>query len=200
MNAVQRAVFPAILIGSLVVVCIGMLAGAAWRLGDAQAVQAASRDVQPGTTDLAEPETAASEAGCEWGKAYPEQVTRWCGLIEQAAVETGLEPALLAALMLEESGGNPDATSKDGAIGLLQVMPRDGIAEAFQCPNGPCFAARPSSAELADPVFNVHFGAKYLAGLVKRVGSLREALKLYGPIGVDYAYADAVLGIQARYQ
>ncbi len=200
MNAVQRAVFPAILIGSMVVVSIGMLAGAAWKLGDAQVVQAASRDVQPGTTDMPEPETAASDPGCEWGKAYPEQVTQWCALIERAAGESGLEPALLAALMLVESGGNPDAVSKDGAIGLLQVMPRDGIAEKFQCPNGPCFASRPSSAELADPDFNVHFGAKFLAGLVSSQGSLREGLKLYGPTGVDYAYADAVLGILDRYQ
>jgi soluble lytic murein transglycosylase-like protein len=199
MNAVQRAIFPAILIGSLVVACIGMLAGAAWKIGETQVVQAA-QDVQPGTTDIAPVEAQAGTPGCVWGKAYPEQVTQWCGLIEQAAEEVGLEPALLAALMLEESGGNPDAISKDGAIGLLQVMPRDGIAEKFQCPNGPCFASRPSSTELADPEFNIHFGAKYLAGLVRSQGSLREALKLYGPTGMDYAYADAVLGIQSRYR
>jgi hypothetical protein len=38
-----------------------------------------------------------------------------------------------------------------------------------------------------------------LAGLVRRTGSLRDALKSYGPMDVGYYYADKVLGIYQRY-
>lgn len=131
---------------------------------------------------------------------YPETIIRWCKLILQAAWEHELEPALLAALMLEESGGDPMAYSVSGAVGLLQVMPRDGIAANFQCINGPCFAARPSIDDLKDPAFNLDFGAHMLNGLVRRFGDLREALRAYGPMDVGYTYADTVLAIQTRYQ
>ncbi len=38
-----------------------------------------------------------------------------------------------------------------------------------------------------------------LAGLLNRHGSLREALKAYGPKDVGYYYADKVLGHYQRY-
>jgi hypothetical protein len=38
-----------------------------------------------------------------------------------------------------------------------------------------------------------------LAGLVKHAGSLREALKAYGPMDVGYYYADKVLAIYKIY-
>ena len=102
--------------------------------------------------------------------------------------------------MLEESGGDPLAYSASGAVGLLQVMPRDGLAEAFQCINGPCFAARPSISELQDPAYNLDFGTRLLKGLLAGAGDLREALRAYGPVGVEYAYADDVLAILEGYR
>jgi soluble lytic murein transglycosylase-like protein len=81
----------------------------------------------------------------------------------------------------------------------MQVMPRDGIARNFKCPNGPCFAKRPTIAQLKDPDFNVEYGARMLANLVKRQGSLRDALKAYGPMDVGYYYADKVLGLYEKY-
>jgi soluble lytic murein transglycosylase-like protein len=78
-------------------------------------------------------------------------------------------------------------------------MPRDGIAKNFQCPNGPCFAKRPTIAQLKDPEFNIQFGARMLANLAHRNGSLREALKAYGPMDVGYSYADKVLRIYEEY-
>ncbi len=137
---------------------------------------------------------------CSPASKYPESITRWCSLIEKSAEENGLAVDLIAALMLEESGGDPLAYSASGAVGLLQVMPRDGLAEAFQCINGPCFASRPSTGELQDPAFNLGYGARLLKGLWNRTGDLREGLKAYGPIGVEYAYADAVLAILETYQ
>jgi soluble lytic murein transglycosylase-like protein len=97
--------------------------------------------------------------------------------------------------MLQESGGNPQAYSKSGAVGLLQVMPKDGLASGFMCINGPCFSSRPSMEELYDPDFNISYGARLLAGLIQKNGNVREALRLYGPMNMGYRYADIILNI-----
>ena len=97
--------------------------------------------------------------------------------------------------MVQESGGNPDAYSHSGAVGLMQVMPRDGLAAGFMCVNGPCFGSRPSMSELYDPEFNVSYGTRMLSGLVAKRGSVRDGLMAYGPANVGYYYADKVLAI-----
>jgi len=142
---------------------------------------------------------AEAQTGCGLHAGYPENVQRWCSLIERYASDHGLDPNLVAAVMLLESAGNPEAYSRSGAVGLMQVMPRDGLAAAFQCKNGPCFSARPSMAELYDPDFNVSYGVRMLAGLYQRTSSLREALRAYGPGDAGYTYADKVLGIYAAH-
>ena len=122
-------------------------------------------------------------------------IRRWCPAIMSAGTTYDLDPYLLAALILQESGGQPDIVSRSGAVGLMQVMPRDGLAADFQCPAGPCFAARPSIDELKDPDFNIDYGARLLATNAARTGSIREALRAYGPLDVGYRYADGVLGL-----
>lgn len=136
---------------------------------------------------------------CEVSAAYPAEITQWCSLVSQYAAKNGLPPDLVAAVIWLESGGNPGAYSRSGAVGLMQVMPRDGLAAAFMCVNGPCFSNRPSSAELYDPEFNIKFGTRMLAGLSNRYGSYREALKAYGPMDAGYTYADRVLSIYERH-
>ena len=130
---------------------------------------------------------------------YPESIRQWCKLITEYSKKNKLDPDLIAALIWQESGGNPVAYSRSGAVGLMQVMPKDGIAATFQCKNGPCFASRPSIKELQDPKFNIKYGTGMLAGLVNRHGSVREALKYYGPMNVGYYYADKVIGIFNNY-
>lgn len=155
----------------------------------------------PPTQSGDENEAAApADASCSLPSSYPESIQQWCGLIETYASQHGLEPNLIAAVMLQESGGNPQAYSKSGAVGLMQVMPNDGLAASFMCINGPCFASRPSSAELYDPEFNISYGTQMLAGLIQKKGSIREALRSYGPMNMGYRYADIVLGIMSRYQ
>jgi soluble lytic murein transglycosylase-like protein len=136
---------------------------------------------------------------CHVSSKFPADIVQWCKLITAKAEQTGLDPDLIAALIWQESGGDPLAYSKSGAVGLMQVMPRDGLAANFTCANGPCFASRPSTEELQDPEYNLHYGTGMLAGLVKRLGSLREALKAYGPMDVGYYYADKVLAIYKQY-
>jgi soluble lytic murein transglycosylase-like protein len=75
-------------------------------------------------------------------------------LIEAAAREAALDPALVHALIYIESGYNPKARSAKGAIGLMQVLPET--------------AARYGVANIAhSPVANLRAGTRYLSDLLK---------------------------------
>ena len=138
--------------------------------------------------------------GCGVSDHYPDDVLQWCGLITKYARRADLHPDLVAALIWQESGGNPKAYSRSGAVGLMQVMPRDGIAADYVCKGSPCFDDRPSIRDLEDPEFNIQYGTQLLQGLVvEQAGDLREALKIYGPLNVGYTYADTVLAIFSQY-
>ena len=195
-------VIPAVFIGSLIVIWVGTMA-AAQMPTVAQLAPTLSADAESswgaGHTEHAS-QHHSSNTGCSLPDSYPEKVRRWCEPIARYAQETGLPANLIAAVMLQESGGNPDAYSHSGAVGLMQVMPRDGIATKFMCINGPCFASRPTIDELKDPDFNIAYGTRMLANLYERNGSYREALFRYGPMDVGYRYADLVLTIWENYQ
>jgi soluble lytic murein transglycosylase-like protein len=186
-----------VLIGTLLG-CISLTCFLLWVSGSAvYAVQA-----DPARQQADEPagrQRQAAPAGCALSDSFPGAVLRWCDLITRHAQSNGLAPDLVAALIWLESGGDEQAVSHSGAIGLMQVMPRDGVAASFMCVNGPCFHDRPASQELYEAEFNIAYGTKMLAGLMARRGDLREALKAYGPKDVGYSYADKVLGIFQRY-
>ena len=145
-------------------------------------------------------EIQAWDGDCAVSQQYPPKITRWCNLITQYSTKHNLDPDLIAALIWLESGGNELAYSHSGAVGLMQVMPRDGLAASFMCTNGPCFRDRPSSDELRDPEYNIAFGTRYLSSLLRRNGNLREALKSYGPMDAGYSYSDKVLNIFNQYK
>lgn len=193
MRPTQLAVLPTVLL-----ICAAAL-GLAFFLPPA-ASATASPPPAPQEAETLASTLEARPAGCPLSREFPPGILQWCELIAGSAQAASLEPDLVAALMLLESSGDADAYSANGAVGLLQVMPRDGLAAEFQCPNGPCFASRPTAAELADPSFNVAYGTQMLAGLVQKTGSVREALLHYGPVGVGYAYADTVLQLRDRYR
>lgn len=139
---------------------------------------------------------ARATGKCEVSSSYPESILQWCEPITYYARENNLPPNLVAAIMLQESGGDSLAYSHSGAVGLLQVMPRDGIASSFVNDQGvPLFYDRPTIQELQDPEFNLEYGTQFFAGLYARTGSYREALFRYGPSDVGYSYADSVLSI-----
>lgn len=146
------------------------------------------------------PAHASPTTGCQVSDKFPAKVFRWCPIITRYSEEANLHPDLVTALILQESGGNPRVISHSGAVGLMQVMPKDGTATKFMCKNGPCFSERPTTIELQDPEFNVRFGTRMLRELVDHYGEdFREALKAYGPTDVGYRYADIVLAIFKRY-
>lgn len=78
-------------------------------------------------------------------------------LLNQAANDYQLDPALLKAVMAAESGFNPSAVSPKGAIGLMQIMP--ATAERFGLQGD---RKRSIAQKLADPKTNIRLGARYL--------------------------------------
>jgi soluble lytic murein transglycosylase len=103
-----------------------------------------------------------------------------------------LDPALLAAVIYQESKFRADARSDRGAIGLMQLLPAtaEGIAERTG-------GSRFRVSDLYDPEINVRYGAWYLRHLLDRYGSERLALAAYnaGQRNVDDWRARGV-GIQ----
>jgi hypothetical protein len=119
-----------------------------------------------------------------------DRIRSYCEIITPTAESLGLDPILIASLIFWESAGVQDAISSQGAVGLMQVMPVE-TAVVY-----PCFADRPLTSELLDPVFNIKYGSEYLAKLVNAYGGdVREGLFSYGPMYVGYeGYADIILG------
>lgn len=195
-------VIPAVFIGCLIVIWVGTVAAANMPSKELMApTQTAMAENETASTNNGSfPEDQSAQTECSLSNQYPAEVRQWCDLIETASQDTGLPAGLIAAVVVQESGGDPDAYSSSGAVGLMQVMPRDGIAAEFMCANGPCFTSRPTIAELEDPAYNVQYGSGYLAGLVQKHGSFREALYKYGPMDIGYHYADLVLSIWDKYQ
>ncbi|MFU8825975.1 MAG: lytic transglycosylase domain-containing protein [Brevefilum sp.] len=196
-------IIPAVVIGCMIVIWIGTVA-AAQMPPQAQLAPTLTASValqaQNETQQIHHPAEPAQGQTCSLPSSYPPAILQWCPAIEANAHEMGLPASLIAAVMLQESGGDPQAYSSSGAVGLMQVMPRDGLAAEFMCINGPCFAGRPTMAELEDPHFNIAYGTRMLAGLTARYGTYREALFRYGPMDVGYTYADLVIKIWENYQ
>jgi soluble lytic murein transglycosylase len=85
-----------------------------------------------------------------------------------------LDPALLAAVIYQESHFRADARSSSGAIGLMQLLPStaQGIADHTG-------GTRYKPSDLYDPEINIRYGAWYLSHLLKKYGSEKLALAAY---------------------
>jgi len=168
------------------------------KIGSKSISQQTTKDQFPHTNQPIQGALSDVES-CLVSNNYPPVILQWCGFITSYANQRGLPSDLVAAMILQESGGNPLAYSNSGAVGLMQIMPRDGIASSFNCVNGPCFGNRPTTQELQNPEYNIAYGTKLLAGLYHQCGDMREALKSYGPKDVGYFYADKVFHIFNNY-
>ena len=85
-------------------------------------------------------------------------------VIRQQAVEKGLDPSLIAAVIYAESRF-ADRTSRAGARGLMQLTPQTARAIA-QRTGGVAFR----DADLATPQVNISYGAWYLRHLLVHYG------------------------------
>ena len=74
-----------------------------------------------------------------------------------------LDPALLAAVIYQESKFKADARSKSGAIGLMQLLP--DTAKGIALHTG---GSRFRVEDLYDPEINVRYGAWYLRHLLDK--------------------------------
>ena len=104
----------------------------------------------------------------------------------------GLDPALLAAVIYQESQFNPNARSPQGAIGLMQLLPETAQGIAIRT-GGSNFVP----SDLYNPELNVRYGSWYLRHLLQRYGQLETALAAYnaGQTNVDRWRREGV-GIQ----
>lgn len=193
MISVQK-IFTGVILGSF------FLVFAASRLLSQPVTVSASPERNEGVSTMIDANDENSDLACTISLTYPDEIQQWCGLIEMNALAYSIDPNLIAAIMLQESGGNQNAYSSSGAVGLMQIMPSNGIAANFMCINGPCFSSRPSMDELFDPELNVEYGSRMLKNLYAKNGNWLDALKAYGPMDVGYNYADIVLSIYENYQ
>jgi len=88
----------------------------------------------------------------------------------RTARREGLDPALLAAVVRQESGFDARARSPAGALGLTQLMPATARREASRMGLRP-----PREEELLEPRLNLLIGARHLAGLLRRYDGDRTA-------------------------
>jgi soluble lytic murein transglycosylase len=95
------------------------------------------------------------------------------GLIGLTAREQQIQPALVKAVIAAESNFDPQAVSRKGAQGLMQLMPATAEQLGIQDP--------------LRPVQNVRGGTRYLRLMIDRYGDLERALAAYnaGPTAVD---------------
>jgi soluble lytic murein transglycosylase len=85
-------------------------------------------------------------------------------IIRQQARDKDLDPALIAAVIYEESRFR-DQTSHAGARGLMQITPQ--TADAIAKHSG---GVRFKQEDLADPQINISYGAYYLRLLIDHYG------------------------------
>jgi soluble lytic murein transglycosylase-like protein len=86
-------------------------------------------------------------------------------LVRNDAREYRVDPALVEAIIENESGFDPNATSSAGARGLMQLMPATaaglGVRDSY------------------DAAQNVRAGTRYLRGLIDRFGDIELAVAAY---------------------
>ena len=93
------------------------------------------------------------------------------GIIDQAAQKTGLDAAMITAIINTESRGHVSATSPAGAKGLMQMMPTAAQESGL--------TVNATQDDRLDPVKNVQGGSSYYASLLKKYGDRELALAAY---------------------
>jgi soluble lytic murein transglycosylase len=99
---------------------------------------------------------------------------RYSEYVRVHARENDLDPALLAAVIYQESKFRPAARSPSGAIGLMQLTP--ATAEGIAIRTG---GSKFVTSDLLNPEINIRYGAWYLGNLFRKYGDERLVLAAY---------------------
>jgi soluble lytic murein transglycosylase-like protein len=125
----------------------------------------ASTDFGSPASTLSAPAATAAGGAAATGSSLPATVP-YASEITAAAQANGIDPALLAGLIKQESGFNPHAGSGAGAQGLTQLMPATGRGLGVTNP--------------FDPAQSIMGGAKYLKQQLDAFGGdVTKALAAY---------------------
>jgi len=120
-----------------------------------------------------------------WGNKY---ISPWRPLVSM--YKEDIDERIIGTIIMIESAGKADAISPAGAIGLMQVMPKE---EGF--------TGRPTHAELLDPATNILWGCKILRNnLVVYNDNLSRALAAYyggSRLGNDLNDPDSIFYLNA---
>jgi len=103
--------------------------------------------------------------------------------IRETAARKGLDPALIAAVIYQESGFRDTVVSERGAVGLMQLLPTTAEDVARRT-GGVAF----EPGDLEDPALNIRYGSDQLRYLLELYdGDVAAALAAYhaGPGNVD---------------
>jgi hypothetical protein len=138
---------------------------------DSQTVQAAPVAMIPEThVDSAEdaitqPDSATLTSPLGATPMSPVELT---AMVERSAKQHSLDLDLVHALIRAESGYDPHAVSRAGAVGLMQVMPATAVDYGVA-----------SVDALFDPGTNLDTGMRHLKRLLEKYGSIGHAVMAY---------------------
>ncbi|HEX8984117.1 MAG TPA: transglycosylase SLT domain-containing protein [Bryobacteraceae bacterium] len=93
--------------------------------------------------------------------------------IRREAERNDFDPMLAAGLIRQESTFQADAVSHANAIGLMQILPKEGRRLARQR------KIRYTRTSLFDPVTNIELGMLYIADLTRQTGAFEYAAAAY---------------------
>ena len=107
----------------------------------------------------------------------------------EASLDAEVE-SLVPAVIQAESNNDPRAVSRDGAIGLMQILPETAMQPGYGVPNifdiarSQGFDVPEESEEVAkrllfSPDLNVDFGVKYLKAMRRNFDTMEDALRAY---------------------
>lgn len=107
-------------------------------------------------------------------------------MIDDIAVRSGVDPNIVKAIIMEESGGNPNAVGDNGeSIGLMQIQPKHHKKKMEEL----------GIVSLFDPQENVILGCSILSDLYDKYGNYEDALSAYNSGNTEdgKAYAERIL-------
>lgn len=123
-------------------------------------------------------------------------ISAYDDMMRRAAAESGHDWRLLSAIAYHESRFNPEAVSKVGAFGLMQIMPR--VAEQFNVPQEEAFEPEMNirlaskllnkinrSLKLSDSASEEDRLSLMLASYVGGIGHVRDAQRLAAKYSED---------------